>query len=276
MQLFTPEKVIPSNFRIGSYDKIQRREDSISNLPDQALPLPATNRLVATRRAILLGVFAIALLLAYGLLRFPSVLTASPTGVRSLLGDCIILVIYALVGWSGPLITNRIHPQILRTGNRIGLLAGAVFVAEILLEYVLLPDDNTRMGLVEYGLVLALFLLAGLWVAYQTKSWRNGLLAAIWSAVVASLIWYITSLFVFYLFNGTPQQAQVFRAEGNYADFARSRLVDINTFVMEDFMGAGFFHSLLLPALAAIFGSIGAAIGKALARLRKITTHPAQ
>jgi len=80
-------------------------------LPNQPLPLPTKKHLVATRRAILLGVFAIALLLAYGLLRFPSVLTASPTGVRSLIGDCIILVIYALVGWSGPLIANRIHPR---------------------------------------------------------------------------------------------------------------------------------------------------------------------
>jgi hypothetical protein len=66
------------------------------------------------------------------------------------------------------------------------------------------------------------------------------------------------------------QQAQVFRAEGNDIDFVRSGLADFNTFVTEDFMGAGFFHSLLLPAGAAILGSIGAVIGKALARLRKI------
>jgi hypothetical protein len=212
-------------------------------LPDQSLPLPARNRLAATRRAILLGVFITALLLAYGLLRFPSVLTASPTGVRSLTGDIIILVIFALAGWSGPRVANRIHPLILRRGNLFGLLAGCVFLAEIALEYWLLPNDNTDWGLVEYGLVLALFLLAALWVAFQTKSWRNGLFAAIWSAVAAAVIWFMAVLFVFYLFNGTPQQTLVFRAEGNYADFARSGLADFNTFVMEDFMGAGFYHS---------------------------------
>jgi hypothetical protein len=239
-------------------------------LPKHAPPLPAKNPLSATRRAILLGVFAIALLLAHGLIRFPSVLTASPTGVRSLIGDGIILVIFAVAGWSGPLIANRIHPQILRRGNLFGLLAGGVFVVEILLEYWLLPADNTALGLVEYGLVLTLFLVAGLWVAYQTKSWRSGLLAAIWSAVVASLIWFLAVLFVFYLFNGAPQQAQVFRAEGNDVDFARSGLADLNAFMMEDFMGAGFYHSLLLPALAAILGSVSAVIGKAAARLRKI------
>ncbi len=238
-------------------------------MPNQTQFLPAKNYSAATRRAVILGVFAAGLLLTYGLMRFPTVLTASPTGVRSLAGDIIILVIYAFAGWSGPFFAGRIHPQILRRANLLGLLAGGVFVVEIALEYWLLPADNTTLGLVEYGLVLALFLLAGLCVAYQTKSWRSGLLAAIWSAVVASVIWFLAVLFVFYLFNGTPQQTQVFQAEGNYADFARSNLTDINTFVMEDFMGAGFYHSLLLPALAAILGSVSAAIGKALAGWRK-------
>jgi hypothetical protein len=239
-------------------------------LSNQPLPLLTNNHLTSTRRAILLGVFTTGLLLAYGILRFPSVLTASPTGVRSLIGDISILLIFALVGWFGPLVADRVHPLILRRGNLFGRLAGFVFVAEIALEYWLLPNDNTRWGLVEYGLVFALFFLTALWVAYQTKSWCNGLLAAMWSAVVAAVIWFMAVLMIFYLFNGTPQQTQVFRAEGNYADFARSGLADFNAFVMEDFMGAGFFHSLLLPVMAAIFGTPGGAIGKALARLRKI------
>jgi uncharacterized membrane protein len=148
-------------------------------------------------------------------------------------------------------------------------LIGCVFVAEMLLEYWLLPDDNTTMGLVEYGLAFVLFFLVGLRVPYHAEALRNGILAAVWSAIVGSLIWLIAALLIFYLFNGTPPQAQVFRAEGNYADFARSGLNDFNTFVMEDFMGAGFFHSLLLPVAAAILGMLGAATGKVLARLRR-------
>jgi len=232
-------------------------------------PFPAKNHLAATRRAILLGVLTIALLLAYGLLRFPSVLTASPTGVRSLIGVCIILVIYAVAGWAGPAFTGRINPHILPAGDLGGLLAGFVFVTEIALEYWLLPNDNTSMGLVEYGLVLGLFFVIGLSVAYRTNAIRNGTSAAIWSAVVASLIFFIAVLCVFYLFNGTPQQTQVFRAEGDFVDFAHSGLHDFNSFVMEDFMGAGFYHSLLLPVVAAILGTLGATIGKGLARLRK-------
>ena len=44
----------------------------------------------------------------------------------------------ATTRWSGPLIANRMHPQIMRIGNLAGLLAGGVFVAEITLEYGLL------------------------------------------------------------------------------------------------------------------------------------------
>jgi hypothetical protein len=239
------------------------------HLPNQPAPVSSQNRVTAIRRAIILAVLVIGALLAYGMLRFPAVLAVSSTGVRSLVGVMGILMVYAAVGWFGPAFTERIHPRILRVGIPVGLLIGCVFVAEMLLEYWLLPDDNTAMGLVEYGLAFASFFLVGLWVAYQTKAWGNGVLTAVWSAIVGGLIWYIAALLIFYRFNGTPQQTQVFRAEGNYADFARSGLNDLNVFVMEDFMGAGFFHSLLLPIMAVIFGALGAMAGKVLTRLRR-------
>lgn len=231
--------------------------------------LPEKNTLASTRQAIITGVLTIGLLLAYGLFRYPAVLTSSPTGIRSLVGDVCILVIYGLAGWAGPAFVTRADPRILRSGNLAGLLAGAIFTAEILLEYWLLPRDNSSFGLVEYSLAFVVFFLVSAQVAWRAKAWRKGWLAAILSALISSLIWYGVVLFIFYLFSGTPQQTQVFRAEGNYADFARSGLNDFNTFVMEDFMGAGFFHSLLLPAAAAIVGALGALAGKALSRLRK-------
>jgi hypothetical protein len=77
------------------------------------------------------------------MLRFPAVLTVSSTGVRSLIGVLSLLMVCATVGWIGPPFTERIHPQILHTGILGGLLAGCVFVAEMLLEYWLLPSDNT-------------------------------------------------------------------------------------------------------------------------------------
>jgi di/tricarboxylate transporter len=110
---------------------------------NQPAPVSSQNRVTATRRAIVLAVLAIGALLTYGMLRFPAVLAVSSTGVRSLIGVLSILVVCAAVGWIGPPFAERIHPQILHTGILGGLLAGCVFVAEMLLEYWLLPSDNT-------------------------------------------------------------------------------------------------------------------------------------
>jgi hypothetical protein len=118
-------------------------------------------------------------------------------------------------------------------------------------------------------MVFALLFGVSFWVAYRTHAIRSGILAAVWSALIASLIWVLAVLVVFYLFNGSAQQTQVFQAEGNFEDFARSGVKDFNTFVMEDFMGASFFHSLLIPLAAALVGAIGAAAGKGLGWLRK-------
>lgn len=224
----------------------------------------------AIQRMILISVFAIGAFVGYGLLRFPAVLTASPTGGRSLIGVISILLIYANVGWFGPLFTERMSPHILPIGMLGGLLAGGIFAIEMILEYWFLPNDNTAMGLGEYGLVFALFFFVGLWGANQTHAIRNGVVAAVWSAIVGALVWYIAVLLMFYLFQGTPQQVHVFRAEGNYEDFARSGLHDFNVFMMEDFMGAGFFHALLLPTIGALLGMLGAIVGHLLARRRTI------
>jgi hypothetical protein len=42
------------------------------------------------------------------------------------------------------------------------------------------------------------------------------------------------------------------------------------TFIMEDFLGGGFFHLLLGPLIAGILASAGGIVGKGLARLRKV------
>jgi len=117
------------------------------------------------------------------------------------------------------------------------------------------------MGLVEYGSVLAIFFIVGIWIAYQTGRFRNGVFTAIVSAMVGSMIWLIAVLTIFYLFHGTPQQNQVFQAEGNLYDFSQSGMTDFDAFIMQDFWGAGFFHSILLPLFAMILGSVGSLFG---------------
>ena len=76
-------------------------------------------------------------------------------------------------------------------------------------------------------------------------------------------------MLVFYTFRGSPRQVQVLRAEGDYEDFARRGMSDFNAFIMEDFMGAIFFHLLLGLLVAAVLGALGGLLGKAIARFLK-------
>lgn len=190
------------------------------------------------------------------------------TNILSIVGALLILIIYGMLGYFGiPRLDHRNH-QILRVAGTFGLAAGIIFISEILWEYIALPADNTTLGLLEFGSVFALYSLSGMIVAFRIQQLHQGVLTATSSAMIGSLIWLIAVLSIFYLFRGSPQQAQVFHAEGNFDDFARSGMSDFNTFIMEDFMGAGFFHLLLGPIVAAILGTLGGLIGKGTARFR--------
>lgn len=188
------------------------------------------------------------------------------TGILSIAGIGLILVLYGLVGY---FVYPRLQPEILRLVTAFGCLAGAILAGEILLEYALLPTDNTKWGLTEFGGVFAVYFLAGVWAAYRTKSIRDGTRTAVLSAMFSSVIWLIFVLLTFYLFRGTLRQELVFAAEGNFEDFTRSGMKDFSTFVMEDFLGAGFFHLLLSPLIAAVLGMIGSVLGKGIIKWRR-------
>jgi hypothetical protein len=86
--------------------------------------------------------------------------------------------------------------------------------------------------------------------------------------MLSSIIWLIFTLITFYIYRGTARQELIFRAEGNFEDFARSGMNDFNTFVMEDLFGAGFFHLFLSPLLAMILGTISGLLGNGIAQLK--------
>lgn len=228
----------------------------------------STGGAAALRRGLLLGVGVNAALVAAGLALFPTTLTYSRAGPRSTAGAALVLIVYGLVALLAPAACARRNSSILHWATLLGLAAGGIFAVEMVLEYVLLPADNTAYGLVEFGLVFLVFFTAGAIVAWQTRRWRYGVAAAVLTAVIASLIWLAALLVLTYTFKGTDRQVQVFRAEGMYFDFARSGSQDFAAFVMEDFLGAAFFHLLLAPMIAAVLGAVGALVGKGLARLR--------
>ena len=191
------------------------------------------------------------------------------TSLLSIGAATAILVIYAgLVFVFSPRLYRR-NPLILQAAIVFGLIAGVIFVSEILWEYLTLPADNTQLGYLEFGGVFFVYFLSSVLVAYRSRKMGQAVLTGIASAMIASLIWLIAVLAVFYLFRGSPQQAQVFRAEGNYADFTQSGMSDFNTFIMEDFLGAAAYHLLLGPIVATILGAFGGLIGKGLAKLRQ-------
>ncbi len=184
----------------------------------------------------------------------------------SLLGGCLLALIYAVLSYFGPARLELGHPLVLRISLIAGLAAGAVLGGEILLEYILLPADNTSFGLIEYGGAFLIWLAAGLFVGYKTYRIRYAILAAVSAAMIGLLIWLIVLLATFYVFRGTAIQDKVWAAEGTYQDWARSGMADFNTFVMEDLLGATFFHLLLGPFIASITGAIGGLIGKVIGK----------
>jgi hypothetical protein len=180
----------------------------------------------------------------------------------SLAGAAITIILYGLIGLIFLPIVTRINPMILCLATIFGGLAGILFALEIILEYVTLPTNNSLYGVIEFGSVFLLYFLVGAVIAYLNQEIRQALLAAVVSAVLSSLIWCIVLWLVFYVFLGSPQQAQVLLAEGDYADFARSGMQDFDRWLLEDFMGATFFHLFLGPLVAALLGVLGGLVGK--------------
>lgn len=59
---------------------------------------------------------------------------------------------------------------------------------------------------------------------------------------------------MFYAYEGTNAQTAVLIAEGEPFDFLRSGMSDYRTFLIEDLLGATFFHLLFGPIIAAFLG----------------------
>ncbi|MEI6290691.1 MAG: hypothetical protein WCP19_09685 [Chloroflexota bacterium] len=186
----------------------------------------------------------------------------------SVFSACTILMIYFAAGWFG---VSKIQPGIIANAGFFGLLSGTIFATEILLEYAVLPKDNTSWGIIEFSCVFTLYFLSSLAASYRLNSIKNGIRSSILSAMLSSIIWMIFVLVTFYIFKGTTRQELVFKAEGNYQDFSLSGMTDFNSFITEDFFGAVFFHLLLSPLIASILGTAGGWIGITLAKLRKIS-----
>ena len=199
-------------------------------------------------------------LLAIGLIGYGCFLVPAASKL-SVVATSLVLVGYSVVGWYGCRRSGRKENIVFATILVLGSISALVFSGEVILEYLILPRDNTQMGVVEFGLAFLLYAMAGAVVTRRGCGLRAGVMAAAATAMVSSILWFIVVLMMFYMNFGTAKQQLVFRAEGNYDDFVRSGMADFNAWIMEDFLGAGFFHLLLGPLIAMVLGVCGGIAG---------------
>lgn len=210
---------------------------------------------------LVLGSVGAMLLVLIAWVRHPHISVASGCGAT------VPLLLYAAVG----LRLHRRCPRIALFTLGAGLLAGTVFVAEVIGEYVVLPSDNSRWGAVEFGTVFLLYATVAAAAGWRGERMTSAASQAALAAIVASLIWCLAVLGCFLLFEGTGRQAAVLRAEGDFLDFQASGGGDFSTFITEDFFGATFFHLLLGPLLAAMLALPATLIGGLARRLGRLS-----
>jgi hypothetical protein len=229
-------------------------------------PVPETRLARAVRHGMVLGAGATVALIGYGVLRSPAVLTVPADAPLAVVAGIGIATAYAIVGWFGPRIPGMRDPRVLRVGVAFGLGAGGLFAVSMLGEYLVPHDEHQNVVLVKitFGLFFLLLAAAGFAAAWATSRATAGMPAAVWAALVASQIWFIALLTIYYAFIGTPQEARFLEVDQVLADFRRHGARDLRVFIFEDYMGGGFFHSLLGPLLALPLGLLGGLAAKGI------------
>jgi hypothetical protein len=227
----------------------------------------------AVRLAMTTGAVLNMGLVLYGAIRFPSAWRAAPDGVCAGIG---ILMAYALIGWLGAAATERLDPAILRLALRFGAAVGGLFAISMLCEYIVPHDheQNVLLAYATFGMFFLALLAAGAVGTLVARRLGLGVLTSVWSALIASLCWFILLLAYYFAFLDTPQEARFLEVDRVIADFQRhlqkGGTQDLRAFIYNDYMGGGFFHSLLAPLLAVPLGALGGLVAKSLARIRRL------
>jgi hypothetical protein len=216
--------------------------------------------------AMLIGAATTVALILYGVIRFPTVLRVPREAIAAIGAGVGIATAYGVIGWFGVRAPGLRDPRVLREGVRFGLCSGGMFAISMLGEYLVPHDEHQNMilGLTTFGLFFALLFASGLCATLATGRASSGPLASLWSALIASQLWFLLLMVTYYAFLDTKAEARFLVVDQVIADFHRSGAPDLRAFIFEDYMGGGFFHSLLAPLFALVLGSLAAGCAKAL------------
>jgi len=214
-------------------------------------------------------------LVFYSMFRFPTSWSLSWKGMEGVLATTGIVMVYALLGWFVTPRIERRDARILRYASLFGLVIGLFFAIMMLIEYLVphTPRQNVILAFAIFGTFFLLLSVAGFVGACATRSAWSGVLTAVWSAMIGSLIWFVLLLVTYYAFLGTDYEARFLETDQVIADFERSGMNDLRAFIVQDYLGGGFFHLLLGPLLAFALGAIGAIIALTLVQLGWIRKH---
>jgi hypothetical protein len=207
-------------------------------------------------------------LIGLSLFRFQSSLLVNSEGWIGLGGDFLALAgSLAAVRWG---VNNDPNSEDFRIGLYFAGIATIIFACQFLLEYLgsLTSNQDGILANYTFGGLLILFLVGGLVNGYRQRSVRAGLFVGFWSGIFYSLAWVGLLWITFHLFAGTVQEAHFFEIDQTLVDFQSSGMSDLRAFVVQDYLGATFFHPVLGILGGCLLGSLGGFLGKTAANWR--------
>jgi hypothetical protein len=224
-----------------------------------------TRYILLLRWAMLSGLLLLVIGVAADVIGNPGVVQTggSATGIYLALFVLAILI----YSWFALFRTPRAAPAqrlALRIGTRWGLVCGGAWLVEVLIANVIGSQLGPLHIPLYYLATMIGFLLpvlAGM-LAAQCSGRRAGLEAGLLCGMLGGLILCAVATVVPAIIMGVQPDAQTLD------EFHRSGLVDLQTFLIGDFLAALIAHLWIGLITGLLFGLAGAAVGKALAGRR--------
>jgi hypothetical protein len=214
------------------------------------------------RWGILGGIVLTALLVCYGLLRYPTTLTITDESLV-LLAMGITLALYAGIALYSTQSKTKNTTQVTQLGIGFGLLIGFLWMIEVLSGNLGDPGNPIIVGIYRGSTLLVVIstLFAGVLGGRQSGRMGQACMVGIWSGLISGLLTACTAMLMTYLFMDTlihnPQNIQEFLHNPQSAP-------DMITFLTGDIIVASMSHLLIGPILGIVVSAFGGLLGKGL------------